>query len=109
VVQLHAEAAQIPVGDGEPQALDALGGGVAVVGGLLRRLGELLHDVLRRGQVGVAHAQVDDVRALVAHLHLEFVDLGEDIRRQAVDTGKLIHGALLLLSSLLRPVPIQCR
>jgi len=92
VVQLHVEAVAVPVGHGLPQAVDALGSAVAVVDGLLHGLHELVHHVLGRGQVGVAHAQVHDVGALVAQLHLELVDRGENIGRQTVYPGELVHG-----------------
>ena len=42
-----------------------------------------------RGQIGVAHAKIDDVGAGGAGLGLELVDLLEDIRRQAPHPVKI--------------------
>ena len=43
--------------------------------------------MLGRGQVWVAHAEIDDVRAAGASLSLELVDLLEDVRRQGGTRG----------------------
>jgi len=59
---------------------------VAAVG---RCLCELVYDRLRRGQVGVAHAEVDDVLAAPARLCLQVIDLAEDVGRQAIDAAQL--------------------
>ena len=49
---------------------------------------QLVHDVLRRGLVRVAHAEVDDVLATPARRHLEFADHVEDVRRKSLDAGE---------------------
>ena len=46
---------------------------------------------LRRGQIGIAHAEIDDVGAGGAGLGLELVDLLEDVRRQAPHPVKVAH------------------
>ena len=55
------------------------------------RLGELLDDVRRRRQVGIAHAEIDDVGAGGARARLQAIDLLEDIRRQTPHAMKLAH------------------
>jgi hypothetical protein len=61
------------------------------------RLDQLVDDVLRRRQVGIAHAQVDDVGAASACRRLQPVDLGEDVGRQTLDAVKvLVQGRLLI-------------
>src|SRR5205085_4685084 len=52
---------------------------------------ELLDDVGRRRQVGIAHAEIDDVGAGVARRGLGAVDLLEHIGRQAADAMKVFH------------------
>ena len=47
--------------------------------------------MLGRGQVRIAHAEIDDVGAAGAGLGLELVDLLEDIRRQAPHPVKIAH------------------
>jgi hypothetical protein len=47
----------------------------------LRRLDQLVDDVLRRRPVGVAHRQVDDVVAAATRRHLQLVGDVEDVRR----------------------------
>src|SRR5665213_1986324 len=46
----------------------------------------------RRRQVGIAHAEIDNVGAAVAGRRLSAVDLLEHIGRQSADTIKLFHG-----------------
>ena len=58
--------------------------------GVARRFDELVHDVLWRGQVRVAHAKVYDILALAAHLHFQLVDGGEHIRRKPVHAGGIV-------------------
>ena len=61
-----------------------------------RRLDEFVDDVLRRGLVRVAHAQVDDVLSLRPRLRLEVVDDGEDVGRKTLDPVEVVHfGGLL--------------
>ena len=52
---------------------------------------ELVDHMLGRGQIGVAHAEIDDVGAGGAGLGLELVDLLEDVRRQAPHPVKVAH------------------
>ena len=54
---------------------------------VVRDLVELVDDVLRRGLIGVSHAEVDDVGALPAQLHLSGIDLAEHVGRQALDSS----------------------
>ena len=44
-----------------------------------------------RGQVRVAHAQVDDVLVSPPHLHFQLVDGGEDVWGEALHTRELFH------------------
>ncbi len=61
--------------------------------GVLHRLDQLGDDMRRGRPVGVAHAEVDDVAALGARLRLQPINLGEDVRRQALDAVELFgHG-----------------
>src|SRR5688500_152637 len=60
---------------------------------ILRGLHELGDDVLRRGHVGIAHAEIDDVLAARARFGLEVVDDGEHVGRQTLDPIELVHRA----------------
>src|SRR5213078_4901593 len=84
--QLYAEAALVIAGLGPAQPADSLGGGVAVGARLAGGLDQLLDDVARGRQVGIAHAEVDDVGAGIAGGGLDAVDLLEHVGRQALDT-----------------------
>ena len=70
---------------------NAAGQGIAVVDGLLGGFHELVHDLGRRGNVGIAHTEVHHVDILPTQTHFQLADNGEDIRGQALDTGKLFH------------------
>ena len=63
---------------------------------MIRRLGrgldQLGHDMRRRGGVGIAHAEIDDVLALAPGLQAEFADRIENVRWQPLYSGE-IHGA----------------
>ena len=54
--------------------------------GCLDQLGD---DMRRRRQVGIAHAEIDDVFSPVARLHLEAVDDAKHVGRQSFDSLKL--------------------
>ena len=52
----------------------------------------LVHDMARRGLVGIAHAKIDDVLASRARLLLQLSNDVEDIGRKTLDALKLfIH------------------
>ena len=94
-IELHAEAALV-IGALRPaQALDAARGGIAVGARVAHRLDQLLHDMLGRRHVGIAHAEIDDVVAARARLRLELVDLLEDVRRKPLDSVEIAVHALM--------------
>ena len=88
-VQLHPETPQVKVSDRLSELGDPTARRVAVVTGIVNGLGQLLDGHLRRGDVGVPKAQVDDVVAGTARLQLQLVDLREDIRRKSLNPAKL--------------------
>ena len=51
----------------------------------LRRFAHFIDDVLGRGLIGVAHAEVDDVFTAAARRHFELAHLVKNIRWQALD------------------------
>ena len=55
----------------------------------LHGLDELVHDMLRRGLIGIAHAEVDDILTPGPRGVLEFRHNGENVGRQALDTGEI--------------------
>ncbi|MCY1423752.1 hypothetical protein D9M71_394750 [compost metagenome] len=70
---------------------------------------QFFNDVRRRGAVGVAHAQVDDVLATTACGHLEFGGDVEDVRGETINARKaarrtlVSHGFLEDVSARNRP------
>ena len=96
-IELHAEPARVIARLRAAQAGDAFRGGIAVGARLADRLDQLVEHVLRRGQVRVAHAEIDDVGAAGAGLGLELVDLLEDVRRQAPHAVKVAHRSQMSL------------
>ena len=90
-VEIDVVARLVPVADGLAQAGNAAGDRVAMRGRLERRLDQLVDDVLGRGAVGVAHAEVDDVFAAAAGGHLHFAGDVEDVGGQALNARKLFH------------------
>jgi hypothetical protein len=90
-VQRHAEALLVPAGDRLAQRRQAIGLRIAVVGRGAGRAHQFVDDVGRRRQVGVAHAEADDIDALRPLLgyFLRYAD--EEIRRQLLDSFRCSH------------------
>ena len=81
----------VPFRDRPPEVRESTAGGVPVVPRITCRLGELVHDRLGGGEVGIAHAEVDHVLAGAARGRLQVVDDAEDVRGQPVDPSELLH------------------
>ncbi len=92
-IDLHPEAAAVIGRLGAAKPADSARGGIAV--GVLApgRLGQLLDDMRRSRQIGVAHPEVDDIGAPGPCPGLQPVDLLEDIRRQPPHAVEFVHGA----------------
>jgi hypothetical protein len=90
-VELDPEPARVIARLRPTQAGDAFRSGITVGARLADRLDQLVDHVFGRGQVGVAHAEVDDIGAAGPRLGLELIDLLEDIRRQAPHPVKVAH------------------
>ena len=91
-IEDDAEAARVELGDGVAKLRDPAARGVAVIGRLEGRLPQLVDGDLRRRDVGVAEAEIDDVPAFVPQVALQLVDGREDVRGQVVDPIKLHFG-----------------
>ena len=94
-IEIDLVAVAIPLGHRDAQPRDAARGRVPVILRVLRGLDELVDDVLRRGHVWIAHAEIDHVLAASSSLGLEVVDDRKDVRWKALDSIELVHGGLL--------------
>src|SRR5439155_13233286 len=90
-VELDAEAALVITGLRAAQSRDAARSRIAVGARLADGLLELLNHMRRRRQVGIAHAEIDDVGAGVARGRLGAIDLLEHVGLQAADAVKFAH------------------
>ena len=84
-IELHAETAII-VGRlrlAEPR--NALRRRVTVRTRLRDRLDHLVDDMLRRRHIGIAHAEIDDIRSARSGRRFQPVYFGEYVGRQALD------------------------
>src|SRR5687767_8578763 len=63
---------------------------LAVAGGF----DQLVHDMVRRRLIGIAHAEINDVLALMTRLQLERLDLRKHIRRKPIYAVKPLHPSL---------------
>src|SRR5215469_6614322 len=67
---------------------------------LLRRLNQLVHNVLRRRPIRISHPEVDNVFAALACRCLQLRRYVEHICRQPLKSSKLFHSPLCFLSSI---------
>ena len=94
-IDIHVVTGPVPGGYGLAQPSDAHGGGVPVIVRLLGRLGHFIHNMLRGWDVGVSHAQVDDVCAcLTLRGHLEGAGVSET---GLINTKKKNHSQLSMV------------
>jgi hypothetical protein len=89
-IELDAVAPLIPVADRAAQPRDAARHRIAVRVGAPDRLDQLVDNMPRRGAVGIAHTEVDDVLAPAAGRHLELGGDVEDVRREALQALELV-------------------
>ncbi len=97
-IELDAVALGVALADGLTQVRQPAAGRVAVVDGFGGGLGELVDGDRRRGNVGVAEAEVDHVVAVAPQLAFELVDGRKDVGREIVDASEL-HGTIQSRSS----------
>ena len=90
-IELHPEAALVIGGLRAAQARNAARGRIAVGARLAERILQLLEHVRRRRQIGIAHAEIDDVGAAVARTGLRPVHLFEHVGRQSADAVEIVH------------------
>ena len=83
-VDIDAKAAAIIIGLGLAEARNPLGLGIAMGVRLARDFDQLGDDMIGRRQVGIAHAQVDNVLSRGAGCGSHRVHFGDDIGRQAL-------------------------
>ena len=105
----HAPAPLVQRGDRLAQLGQAAAHRVAVVARVLRRLAQLVDGDLRRGDVGVAEAQVDHVRTCSPCVDLQTVDDREDVRGQVGDPAELHRRPRYSVGTCVRPFVATCR
>ena len=92
-IELDVEAALVEIPHGASEVRAATIGGVAMRLGLAHRLLHRLDDQRRRRAIGIADAEADHIhpgRALLRDLALE---LGERVRRDALQASTRLHAA----------------
>src|SRR5919108_257246 len=85
-VELHPEAPLIPVRYSAAKCLGALIRRILVIGDLLRRSLQRLHNMGRGGKVWIADPQADEIDPLASYLIFHFVDFCKQIRGEAVQS-----------------------
>ena len=87
-IKIDIEAALVIARLGLAQSGNAARGGIAVGAWIFGRLAQFCEDVRRCRQVRIAHAEIDDVRAICPQFGLQAIDFFENIRRQALGAVK---------------------
>src|SRR5690242_2002785 len=100
-IEFHAEAPVVVGRLRAAQPWNSARRGIAVGARLAEGVLELFNDMSRCRQIGIAHAEIDDVRSRVAGLRLGLIHLFEHVRRQAANAVKVFHRSNLQKSSFL--------
>ena len=90
-IDRYVETPFIPVGNGMAQFGDAHGGGVSVIMPFLYSLDQFVNNMSGRGDIGIAHPQVNNIFTPVPCVHFDLIDRCEDIRRQAGHSPEFLH------------------
>ena len=61
----------------------------------LYRLDQLIDNVLWRSLIGISHSKIYDILSTRSCVLLQFIGDTEDIRRQALNARKVVHGFVL--------------
>jgi hypothetical protein len=93
-IDLHAVLTGIHTRGRLAQFADSPRSRIAVIARVLRGFDELFHDVGRRGNIRIAHAEIDDIVPFSSGLHLQIVYDREDIGRHAFNAVKFFHPSL---------------
>ncbi len=88
-VNVNVVSALVPVGYRDPEFVDTPGNGVPVVFPVLRRLYQLVDDMMRCGLIGIAHTKVDNVLAFPPCLHFQLIHDVENIVGKPCDSRKI--------------------
>ena len=89
-IKIDVKARFVPVADGAAQARNAPRHRIAVRVVALNRFHKLGNDVRRRGAVGIAHAEIDDIVAATAGRHLELGGNVENVGGEPLNAGELL-------------------
>ena len=88
-VEIHIKLGTVPVGDGATQTRNAPRHRVAVGIRALGGLGQLIHNMLRRGLVRITHTKINNILAPLSRLRLQLIDDVEYVGGQAFDSLKI--------------------
>ena len=92
-VKLNAVVRLVALGDLIAQTRDSARHRVTMVALIARGFGEFAYHVARRGAVGIAHPEIDDVESGGACFRAHVVDDGEDVRRQFCRCGRRVSSS----------------
>ena len=90
-VQLHAVIAGVTVADGLTQIGNAAGKGITVVYRLLGGLDKFFHNVGRRGNIRISHAEVHNINVLPPQPHFEVAHQRKHIGGQTANPREIFH------------------
>src|SRR5262245_16031951 len=89
-IDFDAVATRVPSRDFDAQIGNASRGRISVISRIARGLDQFVDYRIGRGQIRIAHAQIDNVLAAVARLHFQMIDEGKNIRWKFFDERKSI-------------------
>ncbi len=105
-IEFHSVASVPPRGKSSPQFRYTHRRAVSVISGVLNRFHYLIHNMRGCRDVGIAHAQVDNVFSCPSQFHLQFVNYLENVGWKSLDPSELFHKHL---PSRLFPTMRSCR
>src|SRR5688572_7474584 len=89
-IDLNAVTARVPARDFHAQVWNAARRRVTMISRIARGLDQFIDNRIGRGQVWIAHAQIDDVFAAMARFHFQMVDDGKYIGWKFFDKWKSV-------------------
>jgi hypothetical protein len=115
-IEFNVVAPTIEVSDGRAKFINSFRGRVSVVPWVFYGLNQFIDNMFGSGEIGISHAQVDDILPSLPGLYLQLIHNAENVRGQPhhpMKTGTLwvkhIHMSFLSTPNFKIQMPNECQ